>query len=530
MNFEPLSGIDAGFLYMETPTHHMHTLKVAVMTRPERRDAPGFDDFRRTLESVLPKLLSFRQRIMEIPFGLGHPVWVDDESFSVLRHLDHRIAPAPGGERELNCIVSEIASQPLPRDRPLWQITMVEGLERGRVAFVCKLHHAMADGAAAMAMLLEVLSQSDAEATSAPRAGSSPPAPIPERRSQRPPTKWEITRWSLGKALRTIASLPRLLWRTLSGLLGLARRTMRGPHAHLPAFFSGPRTRWSGTLTARRSFATTSVSLAEMKRVKEALGVSLNDVMLAVCGGALRADLEEIEGAIPDKPLVASVPVNTRPDMTGRTRGNHVGHLSISLCTHLADPVERVRAIHEQTDEAKQRQMTIGPDLMERWIEFTSPWAHSAFVRFWSRRHIADLVPGPVNLVVSNVRGPKTDLELFGQRLEALYSVGPILEGIGLNITGWSYGDRMGFVGLACPDQIADVQHLVDRIPQALAELGAACGIHSRRTRSHASARHRDRVEDHGPAVGAAAPLGPRPDGEHEPGGRGGPPALDRAG
>jgi diacylglycerol O-acyltransferase len=528
MNFEPLSGMDAGFLYMDTPTGHMHTLKVAVMSGPEERRAVGFERFRRTLESVLPRLPSFRQRIMEIPFGLGHPVWVEDEAFDVRRHLAYRIAPPPGDERELNRIVSEIASVPLPRDRPLWQITLVEGLERGRVAFVCKLHHSMADGAAAMAMLLDVLSQSNAAGEPDPRGAVVSRAPV-SGESQRPPTRWEVTRWAIGQALRTTASLPQLLWLTLRGLLGLARRARTGPHPHLPAPFSGPRTRWNGALTARRSFATTRIPLAEMKRVKDALGVTVNDVMLGLCGGALRADLEEVEGAIPKTPLVASVPVNTRPELTGRTRGNHVGHLSVSLCTHIADPVERVRAIHEQTDEAKQRQMTVGPDLMERWIQFTSPKAHSAFVGFWSRRHIADLVPGPVNLVVSNVPGPRTDLVIFGHRLEAFYSVGPILEGIGLNITGWSYGDRVCFVGLACPDQIADVQALVDRIPQALAELVSACEAHAR-SPSHASARYRDRGGDCGRPDGATAALGPRADGEHAPGGGGGAAALDRAG
>jgi len=530
MNFEPLSGMDAGFLYMDTPTGHMHTLKVAVMSAPEQRGAVRFEGFRRTLESVLPRLPSFRQRIMEVPFGLGHPVWVEDDSFDVRRHLEHRSAPAPGGERELNLVVSEIASVPLPRDRPLWQITMVEGLERGWVAFVCKLHHSMADGAAAMAMLLDVLSHANAAGEPGSRAEIASRAPISGDASQRPPTKWEITRWSIGQALRTIASLPRLLGLTLRGLLGLARRARQGPHPHLPAPFSGPRTRWSGALTARRSFATTSVPLAEMKRVKAAVGVTLNDVMLGLCGAALRADLAEIEGAVPARPLVASVPVNTHPELTGRTRGNHVGHLAASLCTHIADPVERVLAIHEQTDEAKQRQMTVGPDLLERWIEFTSPKAHSAFVRFWSRRHISDLVPGPVNLVVSNVPGPRTELVIFGYRLESLYSVGPILEGIGLNITGWSYGDRVCFAGLACPDQIADVQKLVDRIPQALAELVSACETHVRRGASHASARHRDRGGDRERSVGAAVAVGPRADGEHESGGRGGNPAVDRAG
>jgi len=474
--FQPLSGMDAGFLYMEAPTLHMHTLKVALMAPTGTQDDVSFDGFRHSLESRLDRLPSFRQRLLEIPFGLGHPVWVDDESFDLARHLAHRTAAAPGGTRELNAIVSEIASKPLPRDRPLWEITMVDGLEGRRVAFVCKLHHSMADGAAALAMLLEVLTRPKGEA--GPGRLLEIPAPVAARgpRSPAPPTRGQITRWALGQFLRTFATLPRLAWQTVTGLFALARRAVRGPHPHLPGPFSGPRTRWNGALTARRSFGTTSIPLADMKRAKRALGVTLNDVFLGICGGAVRAHLEEVEGAIPERSLVASVPINTRPNMDGRTRGNHVGHITASLCTQIADPIDRVRAIHEMMDEAKQRQMTVGPDLMERWIEFTPPKAHSAVVRLWSRHHVADFVPPPVNLVVSNVPGPRAELSISGYRLEALYSVGPILDGVGLNITGWSYGDRVCFVGLACPDQIPDVQALVDRLPRALEELIAACG------------------------------------------------------
>lgn len=534
MRFEPLSGMDAGFLYMETPTLHMHTLKVAVMRPATAGDRVPFEGFRAHLASKLPRLPSFTQRLMEIPLGLSHPVWVDDERFDLDRHIAHRTAAAPGGRAELNAIVSEIASEPLPRDRPLWQITLVEGLEGERVAFVCKLHHSMADGAAALALLVEMLSEQGADG--APQAASAAGLDL------HPPTRAEITRFALGQIARTLATLPMLAWRTLTGLLGLLRRASHGAHPQLPSFFTGPRMRWNGALTARRSFATTRIDLADMRRVKRALGVTLNDVFLAICGGAMRAHLAEVEGAVPAKPLLASVPINTRPEASARTRGNHVGHLTASLCTHIADPVLRVRAIHEMTDEAKQRQMTLGADLMERWVEFTPPRAHSAVVRFWSKHHMADFVPPPVNLVVSNVPGPPKQLVIGGYTLDALYSVGPILDGIGLNITGWSYGGHVYFVGLACPDQLADVQALVDRLPGALDELIEACAPSAARSPDaipsgdrerrpgHASARHRDREPGEPRSRVPDADLGTRVDGQHEPGGRSRDHALEGTG
>jgi len=471
--FQPLSGMDAGFLYMETPTLHMHTLKIAIMRPADGASAVTFDSFRRTLERKIALLPSFHQRILPVPFGVEHPVWVTDPDFDPSRHLAHRTAPAPGGMTELNAIISEVASRPLLRDRPLWEITMVDGLEGDRVAFVCKLHHSMADGAAAMAMLQEVFVPSgDGELTQAPSGDDRAVAPVGTGGVAAPlPTQWALRRYALVQGLRRLATLPMLVLRTLRGVVHVMKRAIEGKRKDLPAHFSGPRTRWSGALTARRSFGTTQMPLDDMKRVKKALGVTLNDVFLAMCGGALRVHLEQVEGGIPAEPLLASVPVNTHPEVLGRMHGNHVANLSIGLCTHIADPVERVRAIHEMSGEAKERQLAFGPDLLERWIEYAPAEPYMAFTRFWSSRQMADQVHPPVNLIVSNVAGPRKMLHIGSHGLEAFYSVGPILEGIGLNLTGWSYGDRVCFVGLACPDQIEDIQALVDRLPSALEEL-----------------------------------------------------------
>jgi diacylglycerol O-acyltransferase len=480
--------MDAGFLYMETPTLHMHTLKVAILPPVDGRRPVTFDGFVRALERKIRFLPSFQQRIQELPFPLTHPVWVVDPDFDLSRHLSHRTAEAPGGTRELNAIIGEVASRPLHRDRPLWEITMVEGLEGGRVAFVCKLHHAMADGAAALAMLYEVLVPRDAAETAStdPESNVRPLSALAAGTGEvtpSAPSEWVLRRWAIRQVVRHAASLPRLLLRTLRGVLKTVKRAIQGKRRPLPGHFSGPRTSWSGALTARRSFATTQLSLGDMKHAAKALGVKLNDVMLAVCGGALRAHLDQVEGGVPPQPLLASVPVNTQPGAK-RTRGNRVGHLPVSLCTHIADPIERVRSIHAMTDEAKGRQNAMGRDLLESWIEYAPPDPYAAFSRYWSAHRLADRVRPPANVIVSNVPGPREPLSVGSLQLEALYSVGPILEGIGLNLTGWSYGDRVNVVALACPDQIEDIQALADRLPGALDELVAACDALERAERA----------------------------------------------
>ncbi len=462
--FEPLSGMDAGFLYMETPTLHMHTLKVAIVDPSDTPGGVSFEGFRRVLDRKLERLPSFKQRLMFVPLGLGHPVWVRDDAFEIDRHIFHRSLEGAGDTRAFNAVVSEIASTPLRRDRPLWEITLVDGLAGGRVAFVCKLHHSMADGAAALGLLLEAL-----------RSGKAGDAQRSEPDMGPSPSLFALARLALVRLLLRVRSLPALCMRTLRGLRALLLQPGDGAHARLPAPFSGPRSRWNHALTARRSFATTSLPMDSLLQIKRALGVTLNDVLLGICAGALRGHLQAEEGGVPRATLTASVPINTRPELVGRTRGNHVGHLSAPLCTHIADPVERIRSIHSAMVEVKRRHDALGADLMERWVEYAPGGPFSSIVRFWSRRRMADIVPAPVSLVVSNVAGPKEPIRVAGTRLESLYSVGPILEGIGLNITGWSYAGRLYLVGLGCPDQIPDVQALVDRLPRALEEVLRAC-------------------------------------------------------
>ncbi|HEM47302.1 MAG TPA: wax ester/triacylglycerol synthase family O-acyltransferase [Alphaproteobacteria bacterium] len=475
--FEPLSGMDAGFLYMETPTLHMHTLKVAILDTSQVPGGLSFESFRRHLAPRLERIPAFKQRLAYPLFALTHPVWVPDAAFDVDRHIAHRHAPEPGGMAALRAVVGDVASRPLPRDRPLWEITFVDRLGAGRVAFVCKLHHAMADGSAVLGMLFEAIK---APRPRPPAEGAGAGDLVPSRagmpaKRDVPPSRWTLARWAVRRVLAKLLELPALLGRTLWGLRALRTRAREGGHPALPAAFSGPRTAWNHALTARRSFATATLPMDDLLRVRRSLGVTLNDVFLGVCSGALRAHLEASEGGLPSESLTASVPVNTRPDLAGRMRGNHVGHLTALLCSDMADPVERIRSIHRLMAEAKERHESMGRDLMERWSEFVPPIAFASTVRFWSGRHMADIVPPPVSLIVSNVPGPREEVVFGGMKLEALYSVGPILEGIGLNITGWSYAGRMYVVGLACPDQIEDVQALVDGLEPALAEVLRAC-------------------------------------------------------
>ncbi len=457
----PLSGMDAGFLYMETPSLHMHTLKVAIVDVPDFPDGIPFTLFKKILEKRLRRLPGFRQRVVEIPFGLGHPVWTQDPDFDLSHHVKFRRLAAPGGTRELETAVSEIAGTGLPRNRPLWEITMIDGLAEGRLAFVCKIHHSMGDGLAVLEMLLRVFRD--------PTPGEPPPAePLPGRTA--------LLRYAGRSALRRIFDLPSLVMQTIQGLVAWIERAFESPQQGVPLPFAGPSLPFNAALTPERSFRIMSLPLDDLKRVRKQLGVTLNDVILAVCAGALRIDLARA-GVNPARSLIAGVPVNTQPGEQGRLSGNHVGHLMTSLFTDVDDPVARIAAIHAATQEAKDRHAARGLDIMERWFEYAPPKPFASVVRFWSKHHLADRLPPPINLIVSNVRGPREPLSIAGAHLEALYSVGPILEGIGLNLTGWSYAGRMNIVALACPQHMPQLERLCAELPVALAELMDACDL-----------------------------------------------------
>jgi diacylglycerol O-acyltransferase / wax synthase len=295
---------------------------------------------------------------------------------------------------------------------------------------------------------------------------------IPQADSLRPerfPSRGELVRDALEDRARQLKELPALLRRTAGNLRSVVRHR-RGSDVSTPVpIISTPRTAFNTALTPQRSFATASLSLDEAREVKRAFGVTLNDVVLAVVSGSLRAYLEA-RGELPDRPLVAGVPVASDPAFD-RMHGNRVSNMFTSLATDVVDPVERLRRIHDVTDEAKTLQRLIGMETFGDWVQYTPPGPYAWFMDQYSHRRVADRHPPPINLVVSNVPGPDEPLYAAGAPLREIYSVGPILEGIGLNITIWSYLDRLFVGALGCRPTVPDIHQITDGMTVALAEL-----------------------------------------------------------
>ena len=458
---ERLSGLDAGLLYMETPSLHMHTLKYAVLDVSDLDGGYSFERFRDELDARLHLLPMFRRRLQEVPMSLHHPVWVDDVDFDLSSHIRRIGVPPPGGPAEVDEMISEIASWQLDRRRPLWEIWVLEGMADGKVGFLSKIHHALADGLAAAAMLGNVM-------TGEPGVEA---APRPDWAPTSSPSRRRLVRDALVEHVPNVRRVPGVAADAARRVLDV--RDFRRTAETVPPRARGdaPKTVFNTSITARRAFVSATLPLDDLKAVKAAFGVSLNDVFLALIGGSLRHYLADRD-ALPDRPLVAGVPVGTDVG-SGRDRGNKVSNLFTSLCTDIDDPVERLRRVHAVTAGAKRVQSLFGTETMANLVEYAPPKPYTWAMRQYSKRRLADRHDPPQNLVASNVPGPREPLYIAGARLDGIWSVGPILEGIGLNITAWSYLGDLNIGVLTCKDVVADPRPIADAMTGELRALRA---------------------------------------------------------
>ncbi len=468
---ERLSGLDASFLYLETPSLHMHVAMTMVF---DPSTVPGGYSFERMKELIgdhIPHSRVFRRRLVEVPFRLGHPVWVDDPQFDIDYHVRLAAVPKPGGLHELADLAGDIAGHQLDRARPLWEMWIVEGLADARIGFIAKMHHSTVDGVSG-AELLSVLF--DLEPQPEPK-----PPPEAQPVDERIPSGLELVSQAMVARTMRPLEITRDIVRTGYRVLNVRRvrldsegDTGRGKAA-LP--LSAPRTSFNAALTRRRSVALTAIGLDDVKRLKNATGTTVNDVVLAICTGALRSFL--IEGdELPDKPLVAVVPVSVRPDTTAPRGSNQVSSMFVQLPVELENPLDRLMAIHEGTKGAKEEHNALGADTLLNWAEYSTPNVFTNAARFYSRMRLADRHRPIANLVISNVPGPDFPLYLGGAELTAGFPLGPVMDGMGVNITIMSYRGVLYWGIMACPDSIPRVWNLTADIPLALDELLDAAG------------------------------------------------------
>ncbi|MFN8032476.1 MAG: wax ester/triacylglycerol synthase family O-acyltransferase [Mycobacterium sp.] len=455
-----LSGWDAVLLYSETPNVHMHTLKVAVIELQDLGGRTfGIEEFREVLRGRLYKLEPFRYQLVDIPLKFHHPMWRENCDVDLDYHVRSWRLPAPGGRRELDEAIGEIASTPLDRSRPLWELYFVEGLANERIAVVGKIHHALADGVASGNLMARGMDLQEG------------PDPDQEYATDPAPGRAELMRSAFVDHLRQIARVPATVKYTADGLARV-RRSSRKLSPELTMPFTPPPTFLNHMLTPERRFATATLALADVKETSKNLGVTINDLVLATAAGALRTLLLRYDGAA-DHPLLASVPVsfNFDPD---RVSGNYFTGMMVPLPVELSDPLERVRATHDAAVSAKEGYQLIGPELMSRWSNYLPPAPAEALFARLAHKDGQNKV---MNLPISNVPGPRERGRVGGAQVTEIYSVGPLTAGSGMNITVWSYVDQLNISVLTDGATVDDPHEATAAMLQAFSEIRSAAGL-----------------------------------------------------
>lgn len=459
-----LSGLDASFLYLETSTQPLHVCSVLELDTSTIPGGYSFEKLRDQLASRITAIPTFREKLANSFLNLDHPVWVKDDEFHLERHV-HRIGlPAPGGRVELAEICGHLASLPLDRRHPLWEMWAIEGLggtdarKGGRLAVLTKVHHAAVDGVTGANLMSQLCSV---------EPDAPPPQPVDASPEANP---LRIALGGLGRfAVRPITLATSVLPSTVSTVVDTVRRAAGG--RAMPSPFAAPQTPFNASITADRNVAFAQLDLADVKKVKDHFGVKVNDVVMALVSGVLRTFLIQRD-QLPENTLVAMVPVSVH-DRSDRPGRNQVSGMFASLQTQIADPGERLRAIAEANVIAKDHSSAIGATLLQDWSQFAGPAVFGVAMRVYARTRLTESRPVH-NLVVSNVPGPQIPLYFLGAEVEAMYPLGPIFHGSGLNITVMSLNGKLNVGLISCPELLPDLWDMADGFVTGMGELLAA--------------------------------------------------------
>ena len=470
-----LSGLDATFLHLESPEMPMHVGSLCVMDLPEGFNSDGFYEAAKQRVAERMHLADlFTRKLALIPFDLSNPVWVEDEDIDIEHHVRHITLPKPGSNRQLQQYVARLHSSLLDRSRPLWEFFIIDGLKSGQVALYTKAHHAGMDGQAGIAVAQALF---DLEATG---RVVKPPRPRVRRH------QYQLGFAELGgAALRNTGHQIVKLFQTAPAMLRALRDTVvpqkdehgkRNWGASNGVKLFGPRTVFNVSVTNQRSFAGRTIPMVETKFIGKTLGGSLNDVVMCTTAGAMRRYLKE-HNNMPAKPLLAAVPVSLRAPGDA-SANNQVSMTTMTLASDIADPVERLKAIHKASNINKAMMGRVKTAIPTDFPLFAAPWLMSGVAAIASRSGILNVLPPIANLVISNVPGSPVPLYFAGARVVSFYPVSIVVHSMALNVTVQSYAGRLDYGLIACRRAVPDITDLGDYILAEHQKLLAAAQEH----------------------------------------------------
>ena len=467
---EQLSGLDSAFLYLETPRTPMHIGAIAIY---DPSTAPNsfvrFKDILTFIESRLHLAKSFRRKLANVPLSLDYPYWIDDQDFDLEYHVRHIALPQPGDWRQLCIQAARLHSRPVDLSKPLWEFTVIEGLNnvpgvpKGSYAIVSKIHHAAIDGVSGVDIANAVHSLDPAGVI----AGPDRPW-IPERT----PTSVELLARAQINTLNTPLRLARTIGKSLPGIArtigGLARGKLH------TTFGRVPRTRFNGSVTMNRVVDGRDFSLAEIKEIRTRLpSATVNDVVVAVVGGAMRKYLKSIN-ELPRESLVCMAPISVRAPGEKNTLGNQVSAMTIPIGTHIADPFGRLQFVHEEAENSKALTNAAGARQMAEYSSFMPSTLTGLAARLYVRLGLANRIAPMFNTVITNIPGPPVPLYMNGARLVTQYGLGPVFEGMGIIHPVFSYCGRITISFTSDRSMIPDPEVYADFLQESFDEMKAA--------------------------------------------------------
>jgi diacylglycerol O-acyltransferase / wax synthase len=461
-----VSGLDGTFLHIETPETPQHVGSLSRYVLPKGYKGSFRVDFQRELAKRLHMVPAFVRKLAPMPLQFANPVWIDEDQIDWDYHVQNVTLPKPGTQAQLEDCIAKLHSELLDRSRPLWRVALIDGLEDGRVASYIKVHHATMDGQAGVLMALALFDVS-------PKPRRIPRRELPAAEH---PGRAELAaaalRHDAGQYAKLLEQLPEIV-KTIAGIVGAGR----GKSATQPLVKAefAPKTLLNGHITAERGFAALSVPLDGLKRLAAAHEVKLNDVVLALCSGALRRYLAG-HGGLPKKPLIAAMPISLRE--TGNTDYSTQATMGmVNLHTDIKDPVKRLLTIRDASAVVKEQSKRARGVTPTDFPSIGIPWLMQTMASLYGRKGVADAMPTPWNLVISNVPGPQVPLYAVGALMDGYWPLNIVQHGQALSITVISYAGTMGFGFTTARSAIPDARELSAALLAALDELLALSSV-----------------------------------------------------
>jgi diacylglycerol O-acyltransferase len=468
---QQLSAQDASFVYLETPHTPMHIGSVGIY---DPSTAPGgfvrFKDILTFIESRLGGARSFRQRLVRVPFDLDHPYWIEDPEFDIEFHVRHIALPKPGDWRQLCIQVARLHARPMDLSKPLWEFTIVEGLDnieglpKGCFALVSKVHHAAIDGMSGVEMSAAV---HDLDAS------MTPPERTNDWRPENMPNVADLLTRSYFNSLVQPMRVMETIGRSLPGMAKLTAQVGKGDVSIRNAR-PAPKTRFNGKVSAHRVWDAVPFPLKDIRAIKDAVpDATVNDVILSIVGGALRTYLTG-KDELPKDTLTAMAPISVRGQGEKAALGNLVSAMVVGLGTQIADPLERLRFVHDEAVNSKAMTNAVGAKTLADYSQLVPSGLAGLAARLYTRVGAANAHAPAFNCVVTNVPGSRVPMYFCGAKMVAMYGTGPVFDGMGLINPVYSYGDTIAVSFTADRSAMPDPDAYADALRESFAALKAA--------------------------------------------------------